>query len=66
MKPTCESIWSYIGPEANGCPSGQLHMVRYSTEKEVITIGLPYGHGGTWLGTAKDFAEQFKFRQTHL
>lgn len=66
MKPTKCSVWRYIGPDVDMCPKGQLHLVVLSHANEVITIGLPYGNCGSWLGTPELFAQHFEFFRDKL
>lgn len=66
MKPTINSLWKYLGPGSapshyDIAPRGQIHKVIYSHADEVITIGIPAGRGGTWLGPAADFQSSFTY-----
>lgn len=54
-------IWQYDGPSDGTAVRGQLHKVAQSYPTEVITIGLPYGSGGSFLGNAEQFLKDFQF-----
>lgn len=60
IAPTVNSVWRYIGPSLE-TPPMQLHKVIFAKPAEVITIGLPFGRGGTWLGPAQLFAKEFEY-----
>lgn len=60
------SVWRYhrpnvAGPENSMAPNGQLHEVVASSAMEIITAGIPYGHGGSFCGTPQDFLGMFTF-----
>lgn len=66
-----DQIWKYMGPHIPGpqgglAPSGQLHLVTNANRFEVVTIGIPYGHGGSFLCTAQEFMGLFQFWQEKL
>jgi hypothetical protein len=60
MKPAPNQLCKYTG---SGRGNDQIHKVIMASDNEVITVGLPYGCGFTWLGTADEFVQQFKFIQ---
>jgi hypothetical protein len=66
MKILKDSIWQYVGPQTNGVPHGQLHKVAISKPDEVVTIGIPLGTGGSWLGPTPLFLNHFVFKYEKL
>lgn len=64
--PKKDTIWQYCGPQLSGVPHGQLHKVVMSNTQEIVTIGIPYGTGATFLGDPKTFREQFSFKYDQL
>lgn len=58
--PEKNTLWKFIS-QAPDCPPHQVHLVVMTSKAEVVTIGMPYGHGGTWLGSPAELQKQFVY-----